>query len=199
LESISYWFHGFIALLCLLQTNGSLPREGKQRLASPARSLPPTSPLLAAESEFFTFDRSPDAAAANQPLSCPQTLPAAAFSSPCSSSSPSSAAAVVNGGPSPFFAAQPGAAAASPRTRIKTIAGGSRLAAGGGSSSRESSVETLRPGSSGSPAQTLRSPAVPVGCRPSLFSISDYQVPMAMNFQKIFTIYTLKTLPFYIL
>jgi len=160
-----------------LQTNGSLPREGKQRLASPARSLPPTSPLHAAESEFFTFDRSPDAAAANQPLSCPQTLPAAAFSSPCSSSSPSSAAAVVNGGPSPFFAAQPGAAAASPRTRIKTIAGGSRLTAASGGSSRESSVETLRPGSSGSPAQTLRSPAVPVGgTRPSLFSISDYQV-----------------------
>ncbi len=159
-----------------MQTNGSLPREGKQRLASPARSLPPTSPLHAAESEFFTFDRSPDAAAANQPLSCSQTLPAVAYSSPCSSSSPSSsAAAVVNGGPSPFFAAQPGAAAASPRTRIKTIAGGSRLTAGG-SSSRESSVETLRPGSSGSPAQTLRSPVSVGGTRPSLFSISDYQV-----------------------
>ena len=154
-----------------------MPREGKQRLASPARSLPPTSPLHAAESEFFTFDRSPDAASASQPLSCSQTLPAAAFSSPCSSSSPSSsAAAVVNGGPSPFFAAQPGAAAASPRTRIKTIAGGSWLTAASGGSSRESSVETLRPGSSGSPAQTLRSPVSVGGTRPSLFSISDYQV-----------------------
>ena len=162
-------------------------------MASPARSLPPTSPL-AAEPDCFTFDRSPEAlvvaAAASPPsqqpgyssqLSCPASLHSASPQPAAgNTASPSSANwAGVAAGSGPLYYTHP--SAASPRTRIKTIAGGGscgRVAAAGScGSSRESSVETLRPASSGSPAHTLRSPFFSVGQLPTNhFSISDYQV-----------------------
>ena len=145
-------------------------------MASPARSLPPTSPL-ASEADFFTFDRSPPVGGHHPPvLSSQLSCPAA----PQTSGSPQQVAGVSSplsgmlngGGPPPYFTHP---SAASPRTRIKTIAGGSSGSRTAGSS-RESSVETLRPCSTGSPAQTLRAPPT-LGQIPTLFSISDYQVP----------------------
>jgi hypothetical protein len=139
-------------------------------MASPVRSLPPTSPILADVDNLFSFDRSPPPHG-NSPAAPPNNISSSGYSPPAATVVSPSTGPLTNGGAPPYFTHP---SAASPRTRIKTIAGGSRTAG----SSRESSVETLRPCSTGSPAHTLSTAHHKGQMMPTLFSLSDYQVPV---------------------